>query len=318
MRPALTLRTADDEREHRLLAELDGKPWAAQDGELWHAAFAGEVSLDAAVAIELTVAPDIVVTLRGGDGSPPPAPRRSASAAARDLERLKVGLAAVERTLADERERRGAVEHALEQERAETRRLRAQAGELRARLELADAARGEADAAWRELEQARRDLEAAQRRHELLRREHREAVDARTRDRAALDDRTEELTAASEALATMRAQSGQLRAELAGARERQPPPRARDDDPAARSLAAAADQPTRVQPTAAHRHVVDDADWGPATEGRRHRDAPGPPPRPVNPSLRRRTNWFGRLLALLVLAAVIVAIVLVVRSTISP
>jgi hypothetical protein len=39
--------------------------------------------------------------------------------------------------------------------------------------------------------------------------------------------------------------------------------------------------------------------------------------RPLNPSLRHRTYWLGRLLALLVMAAVIAAIVLMVRSTIS-
>jgi hypothetical protein len=38
--------------------------------------------------------------------------------------------------------------------------------------------------------------------------------------------------------------------------------------------------------------------------------------RPVNPSLRHRTWWFGRLLALLVLCGVIAAVWIVLRSTV--
>ena len=37
--------------------------------------------------------------------------------------------------------------------------------------------------------------------------------------------------------------------------------------------------------------------------------------RPLNPSLRGRTNWLGRALALLVILAVIAAVVLVIRTT---
>ena len=82
MRPALVL-TAPDGSERRLLAELDDKPWAAQDGEPWRAAFPDAPDLDTPQAVQLVVAPDIVVLLRGslpsgpvaGDGSPrPPSP----------------------------------------------------------------------------------------------------------------------------------------------------------------------------------------------------------------------------------------------------
>jgi hypothetical protein len=38
--------------------------------------------------------------------------------------------------------------------------------------------------------------------------------------------------------------------------------------------------------------------------------------RPLNPSLRRRTNWVGRALALLIMLAVIAAIVLVIHTTV--
>jgi hypothetical protein len=64
MRPALMVEAGDDRR--RLLALLEHKPWAADDGEPWTAAFAwtGEpVDLSAA---ELSVAPSVAVEL------PPP------------------------------------------------------------------------------------------------------------------------------------------------------------------------------------------------------------------------------------------------------
>jgi hypothetical protein len=62
VRPALTLGRRDG--EVRALADLDHKPWAAQDGEVWRAAFSVDSKLDEAKEIELTVAPDIVVALR--------------------------------------------------------------------------------------------------------------------------------------------------------------------------------------------------------------------------------------------------------------
>jgi hypothetical protein len=67
MRPALTV--VSDGREQRLLAVLDHKPWTAEEGEAWLAAFPW--SSDPAVLgeTELTVAPDLTVPL------PPPSTR---------------------------------------------------------------------------------------------------------------------------------------------------------------------------------------------------------------------------------------------------
>jgi hypothetical protein len=48
----------------RALADLEHKPWAAEDGEVWTAAFSVDEGLDGARAIELSVAPDIAVHLR--------------------------------------------------------------------------------------------------------------------------------------------------------------------------------------------------------------------------------------------------------------
>src|SRR5829696_1391166 len=69
MRPTLDVHGAGDQR--RLLAVLDHKPWAAEDGGRWIAAFpweGGEVDLSGA---ELAVAPGISVPLDRPGQAPP-------------------------------------------------------------------------------------------------------------------------------------------------------------------------------------------------------------------------------------------------------
>src|SRR5919108_659002 len=61
IRPSLTLLA--DEEQRRLLAHLDHKPWAAEDGEPWQATFPYQEQDDQWVEAELNVAPDITVTL---------------------------------------------------------------------------------------------------------------------------------------------------------------------------------------------------------------------------------------------------------------
>src|SRR5438067_9743352 len=61
IRPSLTL-LADDE-QRRLLADLDHKPWAAEDGEPWQATFPYEDQDEQWREAELNVAPDITITL---------------------------------------------------------------------------------------------------------------------------------------------------------------------------------------------------------------------------------------------------------------
>lgn len=67
MRPALTL--IADGRPIRLLADLEDKPWAAEDGAPWGAAFPYPADPGNVSAAELTVGPDVTVTL------PAPLPR---------------------------------------------------------------------------------------------------------------------------------------------------------------------------------------------------------------------------------------------------
>ncbi len=91
IRPTLTL-VADGEN-YRALADLVHKPWAAEDGEPWEAAFVCGLAGAEVVDAELTVTPDITVSLpafggSGGGGTrestqaPPARPGRDRSASA--------------------------------------------------------------------------------------------------------------------------------------------------------------------------------------------------------------------------------------------
>lgn len=61
MRPALTV--VVDGRPIRLLADLADKPWAAEDGGPWKATFPCTIERAEAHEAELTVAPDVTITL---------------------------------------------------------------------------------------------------------------------------------------------------------------------------------------------------------------------------------------------------------------
>src|ERR1700751_4165325 len=73
IRPSLTL--VADEEQRRLLADLEHKPWAAEDGEPWKATFTYEQPEDHWVEAELNVAPDITITLPLPGSSRAPRPR---------------------------------------------------------------------------------------------------------------------------------------------------------------------------------------------------------------------------------------------------
>src|SRR4051812_23164004 len=79
MRPALFVEAGDERR--RLLALLEHKPWAAEEGEPWMAAFSWPGDPVDLAAAELAVAPNVAVELppvrapraRGRGGGPRPA-----------------------------------------------------------------------------------------------------------------------------------------------------------------------------------------------------------------------------------------------------
>src|ERR1700761_8574583 len=61
MRPTLMLRAGGS--QHRALADLEHKPWAAEDGEPWEASFSCDVDGDQVRDAELAVTPDIAIPL---------------------------------------------------------------------------------------------------------------------------------------------------------------------------------------------------------------------------------------------------------------
>ncbi|HWF72572.1 MAG TPA: hypothetical protein VG186_04460 [Solirubrobacteraceae bacterium] len=75
VRPTLIVRI--DGTRHRLLADLEHKPWAAEDGQEWVALFSPVPPAGKADRIELSVAPDITVSLSApGSRSSPAKVRR--------------------------------------------------------------------------------------------------------------------------------------------------------------------------------------------------------------------------------------------------
>ncbi|MGB0093455.1 MAG: hypothetical protein WBP81_13130, partial [Solirubrobacteraceae bacterium] len=119
VRPAVML-FAGGERS-RLLADLEHKPWAAEDGELWLAVFPWRFDQATDMTdLELTVAPDIVVPLpppdtgasrrRRPDG---PGPKRSSVEAS-----LRRQLDGTRTELAGERERVDRLQAELERAQA--------------------------------------------------------------------------------------------------------------------------------------------------------------------------------------------------------
>ncbi|MDQ6728881.1 MAG: hypothetical protein M3022_00890, partial [Actinomycetota bacterium] len=169
MRPTLTLTLKTDGEELRVLADLEHKPWAAEDGDAWLAAFPFGGELEAADRIELAVAPDIMVELAGGSGrrvnigraadlrpvgstrsavvSDDPARPRPRAPRSPEIVRLRERLALAESTITRERTRRQAADEALEAERQSARTLQAEVGRLRAELDLAGAVQRELDTA---------------------------------------------------------------------------------------------------------------------------------------------------------------------------
>jgi hypothetical protein len=79
IRPTLTVTVHD--QSIRLLADLDDKPWAPEDGVPWRAAFPSRFEADEVQQAELTVAPDITIELRvagSGPGQKAKAPSKPA------------------------------------------------------------------------------------------------------------------------------------------------------------------------------------------------------------------------------------------------
>ncbi|HLY50327.1 MAG TPA: hypothetical protein VKR21_14135 [Solirubrobacteraceae bacterium] len=170
MRPTLTTDLASG--RVRALADLDDKPWAAEDGEPWTAAFPWD-SDDRPEASELSVAPDITIQLpaprprRGRPERLPAVPRREAMTASWGDVISSVEIAAKAETAPREGRAVGEPEAAVTepdpaQLAAEVEALRAQLDEATASLAASNAelaaVRRQLDSVGSELEDARRQL----------------------------------------------------------------------------------------------------------------------------------------------------------------
>src|SRR5262245_39556947 len=194
VRPVLWLHRGDSRR--RLVAVLDHKPWAADDGEPWVAAFAwdgGELDVERA---ELEVGRELVVELPL-PGAPAPEPTPAKARRPSELERVR------EQLLSATQERRE-LEAALSTATAQTEEL-ARVREERDRARD-DAERAHADGE-RLVNDEYRQRERAEAAAEQATARAREAVDARRlaerqlnaarEAHAALESRVEELEAGS-------------------------------------------------------------------------------------------------------------------------
>ncbi len=300
--------------------------------------FDGAPDPDLAEQIEMSVAPDVTIALRRpgrpvarpgevlpagrSTRSTTPGRRRGSPRRAADLalnaaaEQLTAELAATRRALELELERRAGLERALEDERALEGQLRAQLAQHQARLEQSGALIADYEARLAGYEERLAQSEAL-----------RADSGAPRADSGAL-----------------RADSGALRAEPAAGTAGALQQPARDDQlaagadgrvadatveydvlgdlhgdgagaPAGGGQPAGAREPTAAAPEPATARGPQGHESSPPRRSHDH------PPvarsrRPLNPSLRHRTWWFGRLVALVLLTAVLAAIWIVVRSTI--
>jgi hypothetical protein len=203
VRPTLTF--AADGQPYRLLADLEHKPWFAEDGTPWTAVFAWNAATDALDDIELTVAPDIAIPLPGADGSGSPAKGRRASADARATS-LSRELHSIRQELADERRTRDRlraelepVREELDVVRAELERMREEKVETDAALARKDAALAKHTAVEAQRDDVRRMLEEAETDRDELRRAHRQAQVERDRTLATAEQLRAEAQIAGQA-----------------------------------------------------------------------------------------------------------------------
>jgi hypothetical protein len=129
VRPTLTL-VYDDRSTSRALADLEHKPWAPFDGELWEAAFPCPADIGALDA-ELAVAPGIAIPLPApGDELPDADPIAALPPAAAEPRQNRASGPA--------RRKRAAVADELAVLRQETHRLRQEPIRLRAELDRSE------------------------------------------------------------------------------------------------------------------------------------------------------------------------------------
>jgi hypothetical protein len=293
MRPSLTVKTEDGERN--LLAVLEHKPWAAEEGSDWIAAFPWQGGSPDPGQMELAVAPSVVVDL----APELPAPTRKKSVTAR-----------------------------YEHERKRSRRLEAEAQELgdtntalKAKYEAALAeqarlanelsvARSELAAARREREEAVRERDTAASERDRLTRERDEAL--RVREAA----EAEQAAAAGQIAEQARGRSAELE-RLAGEQDEQIRHLTRERDAAMRQREKAKQdlEQAGLEREAAVAERNDAVTQRLAAEAERDaalgRGSGFPEVEPA--PLRKPIDWLGRALALVAILTFLLVVLAIVR-----
>ena len=172
IRPTLML--IDEGHPVRLLADLTHKPWAAEDGEPWEAAFPCRITPGEVLEAELSVAPDITVAL----ATPGPGSRRSARKPAKASGPKPAPAGPAEPSARLDHGEQHRLKAALERAEAEKRQTASRIDEVLGQLSHAMRERDEGQARRTELET---DLEA-------LRQERDELSDDRDAVRKQRDD----------------------------------------------------------------------------------------------------------------------------------
>lgn len=203
VRPTLTFE-AEGQR-YRLLADLEHKPWLAEDGSPWTAAFAWQADAGPLEGLELSVAPDIVIPLSEGDGGDRPETKRPGPSASDRAAALRRQLQQVTQELADERKAGGRLREEVEALRVELDTAGGERERIRDEKVRADAAMARQEAALArlsrlegELDDERRSLEQAERQRDELRRAHRQVQAERDRALDAVEQLRAELQIAGQ------------------------------------------------------------------------------------------------------------------------
>ena len=323
VRPALTVEIdepGDDRR--RMLADLEHKPWAAEDGTDWTAAFPWDGDPVRLARAELAVAPTVAVDLpvphppgrrrsARRAGKPEPAARKGSEEERRAPRRGRESIGAKRDTLARERDK------AIAERDAAVARRDALASERDEAVAARDAALAQRDslASERNALAAERDEAVAARDAALAQR------DSLAAERDALAAERDPLAAKRDAAAAARAAALTERDEAIAARDaalaqRDSLAAARDEALAARSTALAERDSLARELRHARRSLAEVVAERDAARAARQHDLetivePEPPPQPAPrlpraapPSLRRQPAvvvWGQRLVAVLAL-----------------
>ena len=290
LRPTLDVHV-DGERR-RMLADLEHKPWAADDGAEWVAAFIWRGDPAPFDDAELTVSPDLAVQLPAVGG----AARANSGKASGTVERRPAGpsrTSVLEGELATAMSEAQRLREQLSAEQTNVRGLDSQLRQARAELATAqaeaDAARAEADAAWGAETEAREESSLARAEAERARAD---AEAAREEARMAVpeaDALQAELVSAQRDREAALARVTATERDLASATEARD--RARDERNAwmqrARAVAAGRPSATRASAYGAEPEPEQPTAAVPPRQ-------PGPAPEPVaKPAVERRTIQIG-------------------------